>query len=85
LWNPVVGIVRRNYFFALRARSHPLREGDELIERVAPPIVEAHVRVFLAPSSSPWIAIAVYLVPASCGSSRITAVKSGTPAEYFGQ
>jgi hypothetical protein len=32
--------------FALPARSHPLREGDELVERFAPPIVEAHIRVF---------------------------------------
>jgi hypothetical protein len=32
--------------FALPARSHPLREGDGLVERFAPPIVEAHIRVF---------------------------------------
>ena|ERR1700720_1192442 len=39
---------------------------------------------FLAPSSSPWIAIAVYFVPAPCGSSRITAVRSSMPAAFYG-
>jgi hypothetical protein len=63
LWNPVVGVVRRNYLFCAPARPHPFREGDELIERFAPPIVEAHIRVFFAPSSSPWIAVALYLGP----------------------
>jgi len=50
----------------------------------APMVVEAHVRVLLAPSSSPWIAIAVYFVPAPCGSSRITAVRSSMPAVFCG-
>jgi hypothetical protein len=65
--------------------AHFLREGDELVEAFAPMVVEAHVRVrFLAPSSSPWIAIAVYFVPAPCGSSRITAVRSSMPAAFCG-
>ena len=40
--------------------AHFHREGDELVEALATMVVEAHVRVLLAPSSSPWIAIAAY-------------------------
>jgi hypothetical protein len=68
------------------ARAHIFFASATSWSRALPqPSWKPMAACFLAPSSSPWIAIAVYLVPAPCGSSRITAVNSTAPGAICGR